>query len=239
MSPAPIGRNPGFLSSRIKRLAVNVFKLLASPVSDICIFLIQILLTKFGKDFRKSTDKEPNECEVKILRQSTSKTEGPHSLFVFTVAFKTSSSLLSSKTTLCLDFFRPYNKALLLTVLALTCFASNIFQVLSDSVEVPLLMLLVSNLKVPFSFSFCINCLNLEETFSMFTGALLGVNLLCLVLLLSKSSRKFPFSYSFSLREKCPYSDLIWSAFSRIRTEYGEIWGISVFNPNAGKCGPE
>ena len=31
-----------------------------------------------------------------------------------------------------------------------------------------------------------------------------------------------------SLRKKCPYSELFWSAFSRIRTEYG---------PNAGKCG--
>ena len=27
----------------------------------------------------------------------------------------------------------------------------------------------------------------------------------------------------FSLCEKCPYSELFWSAFSRIRTEYGEI----------------
>ena len=26
-----------------------------------------------------------------------------------------------------------------------------------------------------------------------------------------------------TLREKCPYSELCWSAFSRIRTEYGEI----------------
>ena len=25
-----------------------------------------------------------------------------------------------------------------------------------------------------------------------------------------------------SLRKKCPYSELLWSAFSRIRTEYGE-----------------
>ena len=29
-----------------------------------------------------------------------------------------------------------------------------------------------------------------------------------------------------SLREKCPYSELFWSAFSRIRTEYGEIRSI-------------
>ena len=28
------------------------------------------------------------------------------------------------------------------------------------------------------------------------------------------------------LREKCPYSELFWSAFSRIRTEYGEIRSI-------------
>ena len=35
-----------------------------------------------------------------------------------------------------------------------------------------------------------------------------------------------------SLREKCPYSGLFWSAFSCIWTEYGEIL-------NAGKCGRE
>ena len=27
----------------------------------------------------------------------------------------------------------------------------------------------------------------------------------------------------YALREKCPYSELFWSAFSRIWTEYGEI----------------
>ena len=27
-----------------------------------------------------------------------------------------------------------------------------------------------------------------------------------------------------SLREKCPYSEFFWSVFSRVRTEYGEIW---------------
>ena len=26
-----------------------------------------------------------------------------------------------------------------------------------------------------------------------------------------------------TMREKCPYSELFWSAFSRIRAEYGEI----------------
>ena len=33
-----------------------------------------------------------------------------------------------------------------------------------------------------------------------------------------------------TLRKKCPYSELFWSAFSCIRTE---------LSPNAGKCGPE
>ena len=32
----------------------------------------------------------------------------------------------------------------------------------------------------------------------------------------------------FTLREKCPYSELSWSTFSRIRTEYGEILTIRV-----------
>ena len=32
-----------------------------------------------------------------------------------------------------------------------------------------------------------------------------------------------------ALRKKCPYSELFWSAFSRIRTEYGEIlWDIRI-----------
>ena len=34
-----------------------------------------------------------------------------------------------------------------------------------------------------------------------------------------------------TLRKKCPYSALFWSAFSRIRTEYASL--------NAGKCGLE
>ena len=37
------------------------------------------------------------------------------------------------------------------------------------------------------------------------------------------------FSTSFSRREKCSYSELFWSAFSRIRTEYGEIHRISPY----------
>ena len=31
-----------------------------------------------------------------------------------------------------------------------------------------------------------------------------------------------------ALPEKCPYSKLFWSVFSRIRTEYGEIFPYSV-----------
>ena len=42
-----------------------------------------------------------------------------------------------------------------------------------------------------------------------------------------------------ALRKKCPYSELFWSVFSNIRTEYGEILRyLSVFSPNAGKYGP-
>ena len=33
---------------------------------------------------------------------------------------------------------------------------------------------------------------------------------------------------SHTLRKKCPYSELLWSAFSRIRAEYREILRISV-----------
>ena len=33
-----------------------------------------------------------------------------------------------------------------------------------------------------------------------------------------------------SLGEKCSYSELLWSAFSRIRTEYGEIFRISPYS---------
>ena len=39
---------------------------------------------------------------------------------------------------------------------------------------------------------------------------------------------------SYSLHKKCPYLELFWSAFSRIRTSY-----LLVFSPNAGNCGPE
>ena len=34
------------------------------------------------------------------------------------------------------------------------------------------------------------------------------------------------FSSSVTLREKCPYSEIFWSVFSRIQTEYGEILHI-------------
>ena len=33
-----------------------------------------------------------------------------------------------------------------------------------------------------------------------------------------------------TLRKKCPYSELFWSAFSRIRTEYGEMRSISPYS---------
>ena len=36
--------------------------------------------------------------------------------------------------------------------------------------------------------------------------------------------------YHTSLRKKCPYSELFWFVFSRIRTEYGEIRSISPYS---------
>ena len=33
-----------------------------------------------------------------------------------------------------------------------------------------------------------------------------------------------------ALRKKCPYLELFWSVFSRIRTEYKEILGISPYS---------
>ena len=37
------------------------------------------------------------------------------------------------------------------------------------------------------------------------------------------------------LREKCPYSELFWSVFSRIWTEYGEIRSISLYSVRTRK----
>ena len=43
-----------------------------------------------------------------------------------------------------------------------------------------------------------------------------------------------------TLREKCPYSTFSWSVFSRIWTKYFPYTlCLSVFSPNAGKCGQE
>ena len=37
-------------------------------------------------------------------------------------------------------------------------------------------------------------------------------------------------AWKVTLPEKCPYSDLLWPAFSCIRTEYGEILRISPYS---------
>ena len=47
---------------------------------------------------------------------------------------------------------------------------------------------------------------------------------------------RFALQQLITLQKKCPYSQLFCSAFSGIRTEYGEIL---VFSTNAGKCGSE
>ena len=41
-------------------------------------------------------------------------------------------------------------------------------------------------------------------------------------------------SLELPLREKCPYSELFWSLFSRIRTEYGGILCISPYSVRMG-----
>ena len=42
------------------------------------------------------------------------------------------------------------------------------------------------------------------------------------------------FFFNFKCTKKCPYSELFWSVFSRIRTEYGEIRSIRVFMISSG-----
>ena len=40
---------------------------------------------------------------------------------------------------------------------------------------------------------------------------------------------KVIYSLNYSLRKKCPYSELFWPVFSRIWTKYGEIRGIYAY----------
>ena len=42
--------------------------------------------------------------------------------------------------------------------------------------------------------------------------------------------KSLPLRWYQILREKCSYSELFWSAFSRIQTEYGEILRISLYS---------
>ena len=45
---------------------------------------------------------------------------------------------------------------------------------------------------------------------------------------------------NYSLREKDPNAELFWSAFSCIRTEYGDLRSnIRIQSKYTGKCGPE
>ena len=45
----------------------------------------------------------------------------------------------------------------------------------------------------------------------------------------NKNKRRV-FNWYSTLRKKCPYSELFWSVFSGIRTEYGEIQSISPYS---------
>ena len=54
--------------------------------------------------------------------------------------------------------------------------------------------------------------------------------------MISFKKKTYPvLSQRYSMRKKCPYSELFWSVLSRIWTEYY----LSVFSPDAGKYGPE
>ena len=44
------------------------------------------------------------------------------------------------------------------------------------------------------------------------------------------SPTHFDLQNKYLMRTKCPYSELFWSAFPRIRTEYGEILRISLYS---------
>ena len=48
--------------------------------------------------------------------------------------------------------------------------------------------------------------------------------------LMFKLIRDIKFYFRVILREKCSYSKLLWSAFSRNQTEYGEILHISSYS---------
>ena len=45
-----------------------------------------------------------------------------------------------------------------------------------------------------------------------------------------KKMNECEYSLEITLREKCPYLELFWSAFSRVWTEYGEILRISTYS---------
>ena len=45
-----------------------------------------------------------------------------------------------------------------------------------------------------------------------------------------KQSKRSQMYGTYTLRKKCPYSELIWSLFPRIRNEYGEILRTSPYS---------
>ena len=83
----------------------------------------------------------------------------------------------------------------------------------------------ISNLFRVLSVEFCTGkCLPGKE--------LLGNKLDLLVLTIERINNcGYSFwTWTWTLREKCPYSELFWSIFSLIRTEYGEIRSISPYS---------
>ena len=66
ISLTPVGRIPGFLSSGIKRVVVNVSRVSSSSLIDVFEFLVQNVLVKFASDFRTSKEEDRNDLETKI-----------------------------------------------------------------------------------------------------------------------------------------------------------------------------
>ena len=58
------------------------------------------------------------------------------------------------------------------------------------------------------------------------------IRVFLMITVITSNGLAFNFSdmVSVSLCKKCPYSELFWSSFSRIRTEYGEIRSMSPYS---------
>ena len=119
---------------------------------------------------------------------------------------------------------------------ALACLISNIYKVVERQSILLIQMtfnLKIRNVHLPFTKLnfFCValllhlscSCLTRVALVSLVShSSYICVARVALLPLLCRSCRT-------SLRKKCPYSELCWSAFSRIPAEYGKIMSISPY----------